>query len=259
MTPTRRIPTHLLILGAALLVPALAQAQAGRDLADPDEAATSSSGDPSWPMLMPEGWALDVSVQTSVPLSIGAEAQLQTPIGIFFNVGGGHIPNAYLSMLGDLVQGTGAFGDDVRPLLDETVANGGWNFRGGIGLNPVEGLELGFGYTYLAADSTLTRGAIESATGQRIRYRGMREVPISVDIHALYGRLGYRFVIADHFVIRAAVGWTHAVGASVRLDVPDEVRAIEDNPATEIENAVDEGFSNYGFTPEILLSAGYRF
>lgn len=208
---------------------------------------------------MPEGWALDLAAQTSLPITIGIEAQLTTPVGVFATVSAGHTPNAYLSMLADIVEGTGAYGDDIRPLIDETVANGVWNVRVGIGLNPIEGLELSIGYTYLGGNSTLTRRSIESATGQRIPYRGMREVPVGIEMHAIHGRLGYRFVIEDHFVVRAALGWTHAVGMSARLDVPPEVRELEDNPAAQIEDGVAEGFSQYGFTPEILVSAGYRF
>ncbi|MCB9597160.1 MAG: hypothetical protein H6719_30835 [Sandaracinaceae bacterium] len=259
VTITRRISTHLL-LGAALLFPATASAQLGRALGAPlasapapIDAATSSTS------LMPEGWALDLTAQTSLPVSVGIEAQLTTPVGLFATVSAGHTPNAYLGMLRDIVEGTGAFGEDVRPIVDETIANGGWNVRVGVGVNPIEGLELSFGYTYLGTNSTLTRAAIESATGQRIRYRGMREVPVAIEMHALHGRVGYRLVIEEHLVLRAAIGWTHAVGASAHLEVPPEIRELEGNPATEIEDGVGAGFAQYGFTPEILISAGYRF
>lgn len=260
MTSTRRISTHLL-LGAVLLLPASAEAQLGRRLDRPARTALAeaTTDTPTSTSLMPDGWALDLTAQTSLPVSIGIEAQLQTPIGLFATLSAGHTPNAYLSLLGDIVEGAGAFGDDIRPLIDEVIANGAWNVRVGLGVNPIEGLELSVGYTYLGANSTVTRRAIETATGQRIPYRGMREVPVGIEMHALHGRLGYRFVIEDHLVIRAAIGWTHAVGMSARLEVPAEVREIEDNPATEIEEGVAESYGRYGFTPEVLVSAGYRF
>ena len=144
-------------------------------------------------------------------------------------------------------------------MVSETIANGAWNVRISVGWRIVEGLELSVGYTYLGANTTLSREAIESATGQRMRYRGMREAPFAIELHALHARVGYRFVIEERFVLSVALGWTHGVGASARLDVPAEVRAIEGNPASTIEGAVAEGFTQYGFTPELLLSAGYRF
>jgi len=254
------IPAQLLVVALGALSPAVAAAQAGRQLGSPIEReAPTAASQPASTSLMPEGWALDVGALTSLPLSVGAEVQLQTPIGVFANLSAGHTPNAYLSMMADIVQGSGAFDSDLRPAIDETIGSGAWNVRFALGVNPIEGLELSFGYTYMTLSSTLSRGAIETATGQRVRYRGMREVPIDVELHALHGRVGYRFVIEQHFVLRAAIGWTHAVGGRGRVTVPEEVREIEDNPADQIESAVAEGIGSYGFSPELVLSASYRF
>jgi len=243
-------------LGRDLEPPAGASADvASVDVASAREAA-ASGGIPS---LMPEGWALDLSAITSLPVTVGIEAQLQTPVGVFANLSVGHTPAGYLEMMAGMLEGAEVFGDDISPIIDESVGSGAWNIRVGVGINPIEGLELSVGYTYLGAVTTLSRNAIETATGQRVRYRGMREVPMTIDMHALHGRVGYRFVIEDHFVLRASLGWTHAVAASARLEVPDEVRELPNNPAAQIEEAIDEGFGQYGFTPEVLVSAGYRF
>lgn len=251
MTSARRTSTQLSWLLAALLAPAGASAQLGRALDSPTASAGVAAA--------PSGWALDLSAQTSLPLSIGLEAQLTTPPGFFAAVAVGHTPNAYLGMLTGILEGAGAYGDSLRPMIGETIANGAWNVRVGVGWRVVEGLELSVGYTYLGANTTLSREAIEAATGQRMRYRGLREAPFALELHALHARVGYRFVIEEHFVLAVALGWTHGVGASARLDVPAEVRAIDGNPASTIEDAVAEGFTQYGFTPELLLSAGYRF
>jgi len=253
------ISAQLLALALGLLSPSFASAQAGRRLASPLDREAAPASEPSSTSLMPQGWALDVAALTSVPLSIGAEIQLQTPVGVFANLSGGHTPNAYLSMMADIVQGAGAFDSDLRPAIDEVIGSGAWNVRVAIGINPIEGLELSFGYTYMTLSSELTRSAIETATGQRVRYRGMREVPIDVELHALHGRIGYRFVIEEHFVLRASLGWTHSVAGSGRVTVPEEIRELEDNPADQIESAVAEGIGSYGFSPELVLSAGYRF
>ncbi len=268
------ISAHLLI---TLALPCAADAQAGlalaspepsraedvralgRDLGSPIAADASEIAGGDWPSSMPEGWALDVSALTSLPLSVGIDAQLQTPIGVFANLSVGHTPSAYLDMVAGVLAGSGVYGDEVHPLISEATRSGGWNVRFGLGVNPIEGLELSVGYTFLGASSSLSADAIEAATGQRVRYPGMADVPLSIEMHALYGRVAYRFEVGEHVVIRAALGWTHAIAASVRVDVPDAVRARRDNPASEIEQAVSEGFGDYGFTPELLLSAGYRF
>jgi len=273
---------HLFLL---LTLPSTALAQAGLQLTPPGDPQSQSTARPSRPALslgrvlgapsseavrldrpteppvslMPDGWALDVSALTSLPLSVGVDAQIQSPVGVFANLSVGHTPGAYLDMVATLLADHDVFGSEIQPLISEATRDGGWNVRLSVGVNPIEGLELSVGYTYVGASSALSVASIEAATGQRVRYPGMTEVPLSIEMHALHGRIGYRFLIEEHLVVRAAIGWTHAVAASVLVDVPEEVRALPDNPATEIEAAVDEGFDDYGFTPEVQLSVGYRF
>ena len=271
-----RIPTHSLVLAAILLSPALVDAQVGRVLSAPGSAATGDSlgslgrelstprltplpsgtigPDPSDPM---SGWSLDVSAITSLPVSIGVEAQVETPIGVFANLSFGHAPSAYLEAVDGILHGAGVYDDEIAALIGEATGNGAWNARLGIGLRPIEGLELSFGYTYMHASAALTQVTVERATGQRIH--GMTEVPLSIDAHALHGRIGYRLLIEEHLVLRAAIGWTHSVATSARVDVPAAVRERPNDPATQIEDAVSEGFGSYGFTPELLVAVGYRF
>ena len=55
------------------------------------------------------------------------------------------------------------------------------------------------------------------------------------------------------------IGWTHTVASEVGIHVPDAVRRMRDDPATEMETSMHEALSAYGFAPELMLSAGYRF
>jgi hypothetical protein len=87
----------------------------------------------------------------------------------------------------------------------------------------------------------------------------MGDIPLSLSIHALHGRIGWRFLVEEHLVIRVALGWTHTVAAEAHLDVPPEVREGESDPATRMEDAIEAGLGERGFTPELVLSAGYRF
>ena len=248
--------------------PALAQAQLGRHLALPSPGVTSEptlGRDLGAPMVSAPApdplrdWAFDLSATTSMPVSIGLEAQVETPIGVFANLSMGHAPSAYLETVAEMLRGADVFGDNVDPLIREAIGQGAWNLRLGVGVRLVEGLELSVGYTFLTASTSLSPTTIEAATGQRIAWTGMTEVPMSIDVHALHGRLGYRLLVEEHFVVRVAIGWTHPVSTTAHVDVPPRVREFPNDPATQIEDAVSEGFGNYGFTPEVLLSAGYRF
>jgi len=184
---------------------------------------------------------------------------VQTPAGLFAQLSVGHTPQAYLEAVSSAIGAAGAYDGDLASVVSEAIANGAWNVRAGIGFTALGGLELSVGYTWLTASADLSPRAVEVAVGQRVHWPGMTAVPIQLDIHALYGRVGWRFVVEDHFVARVAVGWTHAVASSTHVEVPAEIREQPRDPAARMETATSEALAEYGFTPELLLSAGYRF
>lgn len=227
----------------------------GQRLGDPvGEDATASATPPALP-----GWALDLSAITSLPLSVGVEAVVQSPVGFTAHLSVGHTPSAYLGMMSAMLRDAGVYSANLDPIVDEATGSGAWNVRLGVGYTIPEGFEIGVGYTVLTGTSSISPSAIESATRQRFPWPGMASVPLSLTTHAIHARVGWRFVVEDHLVIRVAVGWTHSFATDAHLEVPPELRLVPNDPATKIESAVREGFGRYGFTPEVLLSAGYRF
>jgi hypothetical protein len=203
-------------------------------------------------------WALDVSAHTSLPLLVGAEVQLQSPIGITAHVAFGHTPAAYLEAVAAVLLDAGAYDPKFDPVVQDGIHNGAWNVRAGLGFTIVEGLELAAGYTYLFADTAISSEAIESAIGQALPNTAVNAALLDVSLHALSLRLGWRFVIEQHFVLRFALGWTHALESEVHLEVPPELDPAG-GPVDRVEVSIQEGVGRYGFTPEILISAGYRF
>jgi hypothetical protein len=258
----------LLALVAASL-PSFASAQLGRRLAVPghDVALGQRLGDPAGEETAPSlsarpsapGWVFDLSATTSLPLSVGLEAVVQSPVGITAHLSAGHTPSAYLGMMSAMLRDAGVYSANLDPIVNEATGSGAWNVRLGLGYTIPEGFEVGVGYTVLTGTSAITPAAIESATRQRFPWPGMSEVPLSLTTHAIHARVGWRFLVEEHFVLRIAVGWTHSFATEAHLDVPPELRLVPNDPATKIERAVREGFGRYGFTPEVLVSAGYRF
>ncbi len=242
-----RITAHLTVCLLALAA-APAEAQLGQAL-----------GDPAPPAPAADAWTLDVAATTSLPLSIGVEATLTAPFGGFAYAQLGHTPQAYMSVMADALAGADAYRPRARPLIDEVIAGGAWNVRLGVGYTIPEGLEVSAGYTVLTTSADLTPGAIESATRQSFRWPGMTVVPLGLTLHALHARVGWRFVVEEHLVLRAAAGWAHTFAADARLTVPDEVRALPSDPAGGFEEDLRAGFTEKGFTAELILSAGYRF
>ena len=280
------ITTHLLTLLA--IAPSLASAQLGRALdgptpglaealsapgaaeTGPAEAGPAESGPaetPSGAAPVDEaassalgGWNLDVTAVTSLPVTVGVGAQLTAPFGLGAYLEVGHTPGAYMGAVASMLQDSGAYNPRVRPLIDEATGDGGVNTRLGLVYAHESGFEVAAGYTYLGLSSALTQGAIQTALNRGYRWPpGMDSVPLSIDVHALSVRAGWSFVIERHLVLRFALGWTHAVATSARLTVPDAVREMDGDPATQMEEALERGLGEYGFTPELIVGAGYRF
>lgn len=249
---------------AALLATGVASAQAGRRLGDPRgaRAAPALGRALDAPGLeapaSPSGWVLDLVAVTSVPLSVGVEANVETPVGLTAHLSFGHTPNAYLDGVASALRGAGVYEANVEPVVREAIAGGAWNVRAGVGFTLREGLELAVGYTYLGGNASLTPNALEAAVGHPVRWPGMTVVPLAVELHALHARLGWRFVVEEHLVLRVAIGWAHAVATSAHVEVPAE-HDTPGGPADRMEEGIERALGRYGFTPELLLSAGYRF
>lgn len=245
-----RTATHAASL-LVLLWTAPASAQLGRALDEPSTVAPVAEEAPDW--------AFDLTAFTSVPLAVGVEATLISPVGLYGYAAVAHTPQPYLGAVADALAEAGVYGPTKRPLIDEMIADGAWVVRFGVGFTIPEGLELSAGYTVLTTSPTLTPATIEMATGQRIRWPGMTQIPVRMTAHALHGRVGWRAVIEDHFVLRFALGWSHTLAVDVGATVPAEVRQLPDDPAGRFETDLADGFREYGFTPEIIVGAGYRF
>jgi hypothetical protein len=183
-----------------------------------------------------------------------------TPIGVTASVSLGHTPSAYMEMVSSILAEADVYDNErYGPMVSDAISDGGWNLRLNLGYTVDEGFEVGVGYLLLTTSTTVSTGAIDRAARQRLPWLGMADVPTSVTLHALSARVGWRFVLEEHLVIRAALGFSHTVGAEVGLAVPEEIRERPEDPAGDMERAIAGAMTQYGFSPEILLSAGYRF
>ena len=239
---------------AAQPLPAASSAPA-RALASPVSLGRELDPPAAEPPVSGERYAIDLSFGTSVPLSVGVDARLETPFGLTAHLGAGHAPSAYLGMVASMLQGADVYPDSASAAVFQAIGGGAWNVRLGVGAMLFDGLEIDAGYTFFTAASALDPSAIEAAIGQRPPFPGSMQVPLSITVHALHVRAGWRLVVLDRLVVRLGLGWTHALGSEVHMSVPSSFRPH----ALRAETAIHRAIQSYGFTPEILLSAGYRF
>ena len=105
-----------------------------------------------------------------------------------------------------------------------------------------------------AADTGDLTGEITGFANQL----GSEPVGINSNIHAFHAGIGWRWLIADHVVIRATIGYLQALGSSSSLEI-DALPEAEPlvNPA--VDSTLDGLYSDYLKMPYGGLSLGYRF
>lgn len=201
-------------------------------------------------------WAVDLMLSTAVPTALGAELRIETPGRLLLSVFAGG--NPYADALGGLVQsyGGGTIGQTLVTSIGQSA--GLFRLQAGWRPSPDAGLELLVGYTLMYSTPVITRATLEGLTGQSFAFDGFDSTHLTVAIHAVSAELGWRFVIADHFVVRIGIGGTFTVDSSAHLDVPDAMRRAT-SAVGDTEALIARSITQYGFVPEGRLAVGYRF
>jgi hypothetical protein len=232
-----------MLLAMAVICPASASAQ--------DRASHLAS-----PVRAPNEWAVDVMLATAIPTALGGEVRVETPGRFLLSVMVGG--NPYGDALGGLVESYG--GGTAGHALVSAIGNSAGVFRLQAGWRPTAdaGLELLAGYTLIYSSPMVTRGTLETVTGQSFAYAGFDATQLQVAIHGISAELGWRFVIAEHLVLRIGIGGTFTVGSSAHLNVPDAMREASSAVETA-EHEIASAISQYGFVPEARVALGWRF
>lgn len=208
------------------------------------------------PVRAPTEWAIDVMLATAVPTALGADVRIETPGRFLLDVFAGG--NPYADSLAGLVEAYGG-GSSGRALVAGVGANAGvLRLQAGFRPSPDAGLELLAGYTLMYSSPHVTRATLEAVTGQSFAYSDFDSTDLHVTIHGVSAELGWRFVIADHVVVRVGVGGMFTVASAVHLDVPDAMRSAS-AAVGEAESQIAHAITQYGFVPEARIAVGYRF
>lgn len=208
------------------------------------------------PVRLPSEWAVDVMLATAVPSVVGANVRIETPGRFLIDVMAGG--NPYADGLGGLVESYGG-GADGHALVSAIGGSAGLlRLQLGIRPSPDAGLELLAGYSLMYSSPTVTRSTLEAVTGQSFAYSGFDSTQLQVAIHGVSAELGWRFVIADHLVLRIGVGGTFTVASSAHLAVPDAMREAS-SAVADAESQISSAITRYGFVPEARVALGYRF
>lgn len=208
-------------------------------------------------------FAVDVSAATWVPLSVGPEVTAELPGRVLLSAHVGWMPELYGRSVTDVLRRSSA-SDGVGPLIDGAMQDATlWRLAAGWRPLASAGLELSAGYAHVGVDGTSSAGEIApllpAPIGERLSEEiGASNVKLSSSIHHLTVAAGWRWLIADHLVIRANLGYLHAIASSSALDVEDRPD-LSRVAAPVVERALNERYMRYVRLPVVGLGVGYRF
>lgn len=214
------------------------------------------------------GLAFDLALAADVPLMFGGQATLEVPYRILFQAELGVLPGFCLDAVDSILTGTGAYDASTSALVRSTLRDS-FVMRLSTGFRPFAdwGFEILGGYTLASLGGDVSaRSAVEAISGTAIP----AEIPdasivIHSTVHAIHFGVGWRWVVADHFVVRATVQYLQALGSASHIDVPAELASnptVSANVATvnaTIDSRLDEIYTSYVKLPIAGLSLGYRF
>lgn len=212
--------------------------------------------------------AFDVAFVTQVPIMIGGQATLELPYRILLQGEVGMLPPAFVNAVDGVLVSSGAYDSNTSDLVrnglkDSLIVR----FSGGFRPFADHGFEIMGGYTLASLGGGMSaRHAIEAATGVALPAEIQdAQVPMHTTIHNVHVSLGWRWVIADHFLIRASVAYLQSVASSSHVDLPAGVASNATSQAQlgqvnqVIDKTLDDTYKSYVKLPVFGLSMGYRF
>lgn len=210
-------------------------------------------------------FALDLSAATWIPLSVGPELAIELPGRVLAQVHMGWMPELFSQTLTDTLEDAGVYDREIGDLVDGAVQGARiWRLSAGWRPFPKAGLEVTVGYAHVALDGATNSDEVIPLVPEDVADEIAAEVGNDVDvdldssIHHFTVGVGWRWLIADHLVIRANVGYLQAFASSSRLDIqgrPD----LTELAAPTVESVLHDHYMRYVKIPVVGLGVGYRF
>jgi hypothetical protein len=209
-------------------------------------------------------FALDVGLGTTFPLHVGGSATLEAPHRLLVSVGAGWMPSPYADSIDYTLRTFGAYDSDVSALIRAGLKNS-FVLQPSIGWRPSprHGLEILAGYTLVTLGGSLSgRQAIETVTGRTFPNDAGAQIPLHSTLHNVHLIVDWRWLLRDHWVLRAGLELVHCVASSSGIDATSRLPRGQEAIGqinTAIDQYLDGIYTTYVYSPAATATAAYRF
>jgi hypothetical protein len=203
-----------------------------------------------------------------MPIMIGGQATLEVPYRFIFQGEVGVLPGFAVNAVDSALVSSGAYdaatGDLVRNGLSNSLVvrlSGGWRPFPDHGFEVLGGdtlMSLGGGVSAREALQTVAGATLPSSIPDG-------DITLHSTIHCFHVSLGWRWVVADHFLIRMNLGYLQALSSSSHVDLPStytQNAAVAAGLSTAnlvIDSKLNDLYTTYVKLPVAGFSLGYRF
>lgn len=214
---------------------------------------------------LPPGWAVDLSLGTAVPISVGGALQVEFPHRLLGAIELGGLPGGYVDLINAVVVAAGGYDSLTAGIIRQAIQKS-FVMRLSAGWRPFKrrGFEFRGGYTLAALGGGISAvEAIELATGEDLQAgQNAADIPLHANTHSFHVDLGWRWVIREHFLIRTSLGYLQTVAATTTVERdaggPARARAL-DKAEAALDSYLGDLLTTYIKAPVISLQLGYRF
>lgn len=239
--------------------PPAARGATGRDEEEDDEKAREDEY---------KSFGGDIAFATEAPIFLGAQGTLKLPYGFLFQAELGALPSFYVDAVDGALVSANVYSEAVSSLVTSGLDDS-FVMRLSAGMRPFRGhgFEILGGYTLTTLGGGVSaRTALEAVAGVALPSQiPDAEIGLQSTLHSFHVSVGWRWTIADHFLVRTSIGYLQSVASSSHIEVPDSAASIPGasdiltRANAVVDSTLDENYKTYVKLPVFGLGLGYAF
>jgi hypothetical protein len=259
--------TPLLLLLASELTALPLDDPPPAELAPPTVTAEPSAQDtppPARPAQRKLPVSVDLGASTWLPLSVGPELDVELPGRVLASVHLGWMPELYSRTVTNGLEDAGAYDSTVGALVDGAVESATtWRLMAGWRPLVRHGLEVWVGYSHVSLEGESSVSEIAPLLGpaladQLVTQLGDRSAHVDSSLDQLSVSVGWRWLVAEHLLIRANIGYLQAFDSSSELEI-ESSPALTALAQPTVNAVLHDHYMKYVKMPVIGLGVSYRF